>query len=245
MLDPGEQPRKPRVPLVAVYPKEGTLYCDNPLFILDADVGERRAEREGAEAFQAFVPAPDEPASGCWSSASGPATPTWPSARRSSPPTASIPTQPQTLLEVPEPAVMVELLDKWRTSARAPGCCWSSTSPGRWGAGRPRRPERAHQARPGAAGRRSKRSTSSRPTTSSGLRVFTTNLGPGEDRELPRPGPDCADVENRGGARRPHPRAVPAERHAAVRRSPRVATTRRSRATTPTASTPWSCSPTG
>ena len=36
VLDPGERPRKPRIPLVAVYPKEGTLYSDNPFFVLDA-----------------------------------------------------------------------------------------------------------------------------------------------------------------------------------------------------------------
>ena len=36
ILDPGEEPRPPRVPLVAVYPKEGTLFSDNPFFVLDA-----------------------------------------------------------------------------------------------------------------------------------------------------------------------------------------------------------------
>ena len=29
VLEPGEQPRKPKVPLVAIYPKEGTLYSDS------------------------------------------------------------------------------------------------------------------------------------------------------------------------------------------------------------------------
>ena len=31
VLSPGEEPRPPRIPLVAIYPTEGTLYSDNPL----------------------------------------------------------------------------------------------------------------------------------------------------------------------------------------------------------------------
>ena len=34
-LSPGESPRKPKVPLVAIYPKEGTLYSDSPFLVLD------------------------------------------------------------------------------------------------------------------------------------------------------------------------------------------------------------------
>ena len=52
ILDAGEVPRPPRVPLVSIYPKEGTLFSDNPLFILDARVGHR-----GAEAGRGAVPA--------------------------------------------------------------------------------------------------------------------------------------------------------------------------------------------
>ena len=37
VLQQGEQPRPPRVPLVAIYPEEGTLYSDNPLIVLDAE----------------------------------------------------------------------------------------------------------------------------------------------------------------------------------------------------------------
>src|SRR5207244_2827957 len=36
ILDAGEKPRPPRTKLVAIYPKEGTLFSDSPLFILDA-----------------------------------------------------------------------------------------------------------------------------------------------------------------------------------------------------------------
>ena len=45
VLQPGEEPRPPRVPLVAIYPEEGTLYSDNPFFILDAEwVSDAEAE---------------------------------------------------------------------------------------------------------------------------------------------------------------------------------------------------------
>ena len=37
VVQQGEQPRPPRVPLVAIYPEEGTLYSDNPLIVLDAE----------------------------------------------------------------------------------------------------------------------------------------------------------------------------------------------------------------
>src|SRR5919106_1861989 len=50
ILDPGEKPRPPRTPLVAVYPKEGTLFSDNPLFVLDAPWVDQ-SEKQGAKAF--------------------------------------------------------------------------------------------------------------------------------------------------------------------------------------------------
>ena len=48
ILDPGEQPRAPRVPLVAVYPKDGTLFSDNPFFVLNAPWVDRGREEGGA-----------------------------------------------------------------------------------------------------------------------------------------------------------------------------------------------------
>ncbi|MCB1039243.1 MAG: extracellular solute-binding protein, partial [Acidimicrobiales bacterium] len=57
VLEPGEVPRKPKVPLVAIYPKEGTLYSDSPLYVLDAD-WVTADERAGAEAFIDYVQRP-------------------------------------------------------------------------------------------------------------------------------------------------------------------------------------------
>ena len=102
-LSPGEEPREPRVPLVAVYPKEGTLYSDNPFIVLDAPWVDD-TERAGALALRGVHQAARSTERGCSSSASGPATSTCRSANRSAPSGASTPNQPQTLLEVPAAA---------------------------------------------------------------------------------------------------------------------------------------------
>jgi Ca-activated chloride channel family protein len=119
VLQEGEEPRPPRVPLVAIYPEEGTLYSDNPLYVLDGDWVDDD-EAAGAERFVDFVTRSDNQAKileygfrpGSAEVAVG----------------APIegangvdPDQPQTLLEVPAPEVLVQLLDDWqdqRKSAR-------------------------------------------------------------------------------------------------------------------------------
>jgi Ca-activated chloride channel homolog len=119
ILDQGEEPREPRVPLVAIYPEEGTVYSDNPLMVLDAEWVDAQ-QREAAAAFVDYVQTPgnqervleygfrpgidDVPVAAPISEANGvnPAT-------------------PQTLLDVPEPEVLARLLDDWasqRKSAR-------------------------------------------------------------------------------------------------------------------------------
>ena len=51
VVDSGEEPVPPRIPLVAIYPEEGTVYSDNPFFILDAEwVSD--TEREGGRALR-------------------------------------------------------------------------------------------------------------------------------------------------------------------------------------------------
>ena len=119
VLDPGERPRKPRIPLVAVYPKEGTLYSDNPFFVLDAPWVSEAQTRRCASASR---PSSSSPRTSARCSSSVPAR----QPRRSdrAPITAANgvdPDQPTTLLEVPEPPVMIDLLDQWseqRKSAR-------------------------------------------------------------------------------------------------------------------------------
>lgn len=119
VLEAGEEPLPPKIPLVAIYPKEGTLFSDSPFFILDAEwVSDE--QREAAQVFTDFVQQPENQERvlefgfrpGNTEVAVG------------SPITADFgvdPHQPQTLLEVPDPPVMVAALDKWaeqRKSAR-------------------------------------------------------------------------------------------------------------------------------
>ena len=51
-------PAPPRVPLVAIYPKEGTLFSDNPFIVLDAPWVDATRSRRRSQ-FQDFVQQPD------------------------------------------------------------------------------------------------------------------------------------------------------------------------------------------
>ena len=111
ILDPGEQPRKPRIPLVAIYPKEGTLFSDNPLIVLDAP-WVSKAEAAAARKFSAFVTEPKNQRRvlkfGFRPGNAAVATGT--------PITAANgvdPNEPQTTLEVPKPPVLAGVIDEW------------------------------------------------------------------------------------------------------------------------------------
>jgi len=112
VLQEGEEPRPPRVPLVAIYPEEGTLYSDNPLFILDAE-WVSQDEADGAARFVEFV---KEPANQRKVLEFG-FRPGNPEVRVGAPIDAAHgvdPDQPQTLLDVPSPAVLARLLEDWQ-----------------------------------------------------------------------------------------------------------------------------------
>ena len=111
VLDPGEEPRPPRVPLVAIYPEEGTLFSDNPLITLDAE-WVSQDEKDAAAKFIEFVQEPENQQRVLEFGF----RPGNPDVALGDPIVAENgvdPDQPQTLLEVPEPEVMVALLDKW------------------------------------------------------------------------------------------------------------------------------------
>jgi Ca-activated chloride channel family protein len=109
VLELGERPRKPRIPLVAVYPKEGTLYSDNPLFVLDAPwVSE--AQRNGAKRFEAFVQRPANQRK-VLEFHFRPGNPDVAVGAPITEANGVDPDQPTTLLDVPTPPVMVDLLD--------------------------------------------------------------------------------------------------------------------------------------
>jgi Ca-activated chloride channel homolog len=117
ILDPGEQPEPPRVPLVAIYPKEGTLFSDNPFFILDAPWVQGK-QRQGAEEFQAFVQEPRNQQRvlkfGFRPGSSRVAIGSPINARN-----GVDPDQPQTTLEQPTSPVMVGLIDQWGLNRKA------------------------------------------------------------------------------------------------------------------------------
>ena len=117
VLSPGEEPRPPRVPLVSVYPKEGTLFSDNPFIILDADwVSD--AQREGAQRFGDYIQEPENQERVLEFGF----RPGNPSVAIGEPIVAANgvdPDQPERTLEVPDPEVMVEALDRWADQRKA------------------------------------------------------------------------------------------------------------------------------
>lgn len=111
ILDTGEVPRKPRVPLVAVYPKEGTLYSDNPFMILDAP-WVTKAEAGAARRFGDYVMRPDAQnrVAEFGFRPGNPDVAIGGNVKRAN---GVDPTLPETLLEVPDPEVLSGLLDRW------------------------------------------------------------------------------------------------------------------------------------
>jgi Ca-activated chloride channel family protein len=119
ILDAGEDPRPPNEPLVAIYPKEGTLYSDNPLITLDADWVDQR-EKDAAALFVDYV-GTDENQERVLDYGFRPATPDVAVGAPIDADNGVDPAPPQTLLDVPEPAVLAGLLADWsvqRKSAR-------------------------------------------------------------------------------------------------------------------------------
>jgi Ca-activated chloride channel family protein len=117
VLEQGEKPRPPRVPLVAVYPKDGTLFSDNPLYVLDAPWVTPK-QRAGAAAFTRFVQEPDNQKLAL---AAGfrPANPAVALADPITIANGVDPAQPATTLGVPEPAVLASIVTKWGEQRKA------------------------------------------------------------------------------------------------------------------------------
>lgn len=116
VLEPGEEERPPRIPLVAIYPTEGTLYSDNPLYVLDAEwVSD--VERAGAELFTDYVSTPEnqEKVLEFGFRPGNPEVSIGPPVDASN---GVDPEQPQTLLEVPTGPVLLGLLDAWATQRK-------------------------------------------------------------------------------------------------------------------------------
>jgi Ca-activated chloride channel family protein len=119
ILDQGEEPREPRVPLVAIYPEEGTVYSNNPLIVLDSEWVDDQ-QREAAAAFLEYVQTPENQER-VLEYGFRPGIADVPVAAPISEANGVNPAPPQTLLDVPAPEVLARLLDDWanqRKSAR-------------------------------------------------------------------------------------------------------------------------------
>jgi Ca-activated chloride channel family protein len=111
VLAQGEVPRVPRIPLVAIYPEEGTLYSDSPFIVLDAEwvTPEQKA---AAALFEEFVQRPENQAK-VLEYGFRPNNPNVPLADPISAEFGVDPNQPQAELEVPADDVLVRILDTW------------------------------------------------------------------------------------------------------------------------------------
>jgi Ca-activated chloride channel family protein len=115
-LSPGETPRPPREPLVAIYPSEGTLFSDSPFVIVDAP-WVSPVQKQGAELFRTFVLLPDNQRK-VLQSGFRPGNTQVPLATPIIAANGVDPTQPQAVLDVPKPDVLVKILDKWATQRK-------------------------------------------------------------------------------------------------------------------------------
>jgi len=111
ILDPGETPRPPRDPLVAIYPKEGTLFSDSPFFVLNED-WVTADQRQAAASFETFVQQPENQKK-VLQYGFRPNNPSVPIGEPLTKANGVDPDQPQSELEVPEPRVLVGVLDAW------------------------------------------------------------------------------------------------------------------------------------
>jgi Ca-activated chloride channel family protein len=117
VLDPGEEPRPPREPLVAIYPEEGTLYSDNPLITLDAEWVNQK-EKDAAAAFVDYVQTTANQKK-VLRYGFRPAIPDVPVGKPIEEANGVNPAPPQTLLEVPQPEVLTKLLADWATQRKS------------------------------------------------------------------------------------------------------------------------------
>jgi Ca-activated chloride channel family protein len=111
ILDPGEKPRPPKIPLAAIYPKEGTLFSDSPLFVLNAPWVTAK-QRTAAQAFISFVLQPESQRQAL-TFGFRPGNPQVAVAAPIDAGHGVDPNQPQTTLGVPEPNVLGKLIAKW------------------------------------------------------------------------------------------------------------------------------------
>lgn len=178
ILDPGEQPRPPRVPLVAVYPKEGTLFSDNPFIVLDAPWVTAR-QKEAARAFERFVQRP-EAQRRVVAFGFRPGNPEVPIRSPIDAAHGVDPNQPTSVLGVPDPPVLARLLDLWRQQRKGARVLLVIDVSGSMGeAGNAAGDTKLDLAKQAAIDALDE----FKDDDLVGLRIFSTGLGPGGDQD--------------------------------------------------------------
>ena len=228
VLDPGERPRKPRIPLVAIYPKEGTLFSDNPFIILDAPWVDRhrRPRRQRVPDVRAAARRTSSKVLDFGFRPGNPAR------RRRQPDHASQRRRSRRsrrpCSRCPSPPVLVKLLNKWQTQRKSARVLLVLDVSGSMGdpAIRPtRRATKLDLAKKAAI----EALDQFKPDDEVGLRIFTTGLGPNQDQDFLDLVPVGPIGPNREALASTHPGPVAPERHAAVRGHPAVLRRRASR----------------
>ncbi|MEE8601682.1 substrate-binding domain-containing protein [Euzebya tangerina] len=112
VIEPGEEVVPPRVPLVAIYPEEGTLFSDNPFFILEDADWVDADQAAAAELFTDFVQLPENQER-VLEFGFRPGNIEVPIADPIIPANGVDPSEPSTTLATPESDVMVNLINQW------------------------------------------------------------------------------------------------------------------------------------
>ncbi|CAN5738502.1 substrate-binding and VWA domain-containing protein [soil metagenome] len=112
VLEPGEEVIEPRIPLVAIYPEEGTLFSDNPFFVLEDAEWVSPEQVQAAALFTDFVQRPENQQR-VLDFGFRPGNIEVPIADPIVAANGVDPAQPTTTLSVPDSDVMVNLIDQW------------------------------------------------------------------------------------------------------------------------------------
>jgi Ca-activated chloride channel homolog len=117
VLEPGEELVPPRVPLVAIYPEEGTLFSDNPFFVLADAEWVSDDEAAAAELFTQFVQRPENQQR-VLEFGFRPGNIEVPIAEPLTAANGVDPEQPTTTLRLPDPGVLVGLIEQWEQTRK-------------------------------------------------------------------------------------------------------------------------------
>ena len=170
------------MPLVAIYPKEGTLFSDSPYFILDAPWVNQK-QKDAAKVFEDFVKQPDNQQQ-VLSFGFRPGNTAVPIGDPINAANGVDPSQPQTLLEVPQPRVLTALLDKWAAQRKKAGHAGARRLGLDGRPGRPEESERGHEARPREASDSGDAVGLFSPDDDISFVIFSTGLGPQQDQKV-------------------------------------------------------------